>query len=231
MSFNWSQAVGAFAGMVTLGGAFLCMGAAAPTHDLGVIDVRRINIREPDGKLRLAIFDAANAPGIVIRGREIPHPDRRVAGMLFYNDEGSENGGLVIGGERDANGVRHSHESLTLDRYEQDQVVQLQASEDGADRLAGLSVVDRPEQSLDWAAIERGEHLQGPARDAAFANAHAGGAQRAFLGRTESGESEVVLRDSAGKKRLVLSVAADGVARIAFLDAAGKVTRTIDPGG
>jgi hypothetical protein len=165
-----------------------------------------------------------------MHGREIPHPDRRAAGLLFYNDEGSENGGLIIGGTRDASGARHSHESLTFDRYEQDQVVQLQASEDGADRFAGLSFMDRPEETMDWAAIARGEHLPGAARDAAFARAHVGGAQRAFVGRAASGESEVVLRDGQGRKRLTLSVAADGAARIEFLDAAGKVTRTIDPG-
>ncbi|HEY2480879.1 MAG TPA: hypothetical protein VGI30_01615 [Caulobacteraceae bacterium] len=228
MRFDLSHALGAFAGVLVVGVGGFLLGAARPPGAAATIDVRRINVREPDGALRMVISSAADAPGIIVHGREQPHPDRRAAGILFYNDEGTENGGLIFDGRRDGAGARHSHESLTFDRYEQDQVMQLQASEDGATRLAGLAFDDRPEASLDYAAIERGRRLTGPARAAAFAEAHAGGAQRAFVGRAADGRSELVLRDAAGKERLVLSVSPDGAARIAFIDAAGHVSRTIE---
>ena len=64
------------------------------------LDVQRINLREPDGTLRMVISDASTAPGIIIKGKEYPHPDRHAAGMIFYNDEGTENGGLIFGGEK-----------------------------------------------------------------------------------------------------------------------------------
>lgn len=229
MRFDLSHALGAFAGVLAVGVGGFLLGAARPPGP-ATIDVRRINVREPDGALRMVISSAADAPGIIVRGREQPHPDRRTAGIIFYNDEGTENGGLIFDGRRDGDGSRHSHESLTFDRYEQDQVMQLQASEDGASRLAGLAFDDRPEANLDYAAIERGRRLTGPARAAAFAGAHAGGAQRAFVGRAADGRSELVLRDAAGKQRLVLSVSPDGAARIAFIDAAGHVSRTIEGG-
>lgn len=54
------------------------------------LDVQRINLREPDGTLRLVVSDTARSPGIFIRGKEYPHPDRKVAGMTFYNDEGTD---------------------------------------------------------------------------------------------------------------------------------------------
>src|SRR5258708_26334994 len=65
------------------------------------INVHRINVVEPDGTLRMVISDHAKLPGIITRGKEQPFA-RPQAGMIFYNDEGSENGGLIIGGHRNA---------------------------------------------------------------------------------------------------------------------------------
>jgi len=67
------------------------------------ITVHRINVVEPDGTLRLVISNHAALPGIIVHGKEQPFP-RPQAGMLFYNDEGSENGGLIFGGRRNAAG-------------------------------------------------------------------------------------------------------------------------------
>ena len=58
------------------------------------IDVQRINVREPDGTLRMVISNHAHLPGIITRSKEVPQTNRPYAGMLFYNDEGTENGGL-----------------------------------------------------------------------------------------------------------------------------------------
>lgn len=58
------------------------------------INVHRINVVEPDGTLRMVISDHAELPGIITNGKEQPFV--RQAGMIFYNDEGSENGGLFL---------------------------------------------------------------------------------------------------------------------------------------
>jgi hypothetical protein len=227
MSFNPSQALGSFAGVLVLGGALLLTGAGQQ-HRFDVIDAGRINIREPDGTLRLIISNAAQAPGIIIKGHEQPHPSRASAGMIFYNDEGTENGGLIFDGKRDANGEFDSSGSLTFDRYEQDQVVQITGSEEGRQRYAGMIVNDQPDAPMDFAAIERARSLAGAAQMRAFRKANAGGTQRAFVGRDEAGDSQIVLRDASGAKRLILQVTAAGVAQLEFLDAAGKVVRTVD---
>jgi hypothetical protein len=52
------------------------------------IDVQRINVREPDGTLRLVIANHARLPGVIVRGKELPPVDRSYVGLLFYNDEG-----------------------------------------------------------------------------------------------------------------------------------------------
>ena len=73
--------------------------------------------------------------GFVTKGKEYPRPDRRMAGMLFFDDEGTETGGLIFAG-KDANGKASGGGSLTFDRYHQDQVVQLFGFEEGQERSA-----------------------------------------------------------------------------------------------
>lgn len=209
---------------VMVSGAVQGVGPARFTE----IDVQRINVREPDGTLRMVISNQTGFPEIPYRGREIPHPGRDTAGMLFMNEEGTEVGGLIFGG-KDQDGVRSSGGSLTFDGYEQDQTVQLMGSQRGQRRVSGLVVTDRPEEPIDYAVLERLEGLSPEAQQAAMVSANMGGSQRAFLGRQGSGASELVLRDAGGKARLVLSVAADGAARIAFMDEAGRTTRVVTP--
>ncbi len=195
------------------------------------IDVGRIDVREPDGTLRMTVSNAAQSPGIIVKGREFPHPDRRSAGIVFFNDEGTENGGLIFDG-RTRDGVHASAGSLTFDRYEQDQVVQVVGSEQGETRSAGVVVSDRPEARIDFAEIARLAALAPAQRTpAAYAAANVGGHRRLFVGRDVDKAAKVALRDGEGLERLVLRVDEDGSARIDFLDQRGQVTRTMLPSG
>lgn len=111
-----------YAGVLTLvfAGTVL-MGATSTTSSASFdqITVHRINLVEPDGTLRMVISDHAKFPGLFLHGKEYPHP-RPQAGMLFYNDEGTEQGGLVFAGAKNKGGYS-SGLSLTFDRYNQDQ--------------------------------------------------------------------------------------------------------------
>src|ERR1700693_6273893 len=83
----------------------LLMGAKSPrSHAFDEIQVQRINVVEPDGTLRLVISDRDRMPGVIVKGKESPKIDRPQAGMLFFNDEGTENGGLIFGGRRNEKG-------------------------------------------------------------------------------------------------------------------------------
>ncbi|WP_305824277.1 hypothetical protein [Massilia brevitalea] len=82
----------ALAAIVTLTGAKL-PGQHASFDE---ITVGRINIVEPDGTKRIILSNKAQFPGDFLQGKEGARPDRRdVAGMLFINEEGTENGGLI----------------------------------------------------------------------------------------------------------------------------------------
>jgi hypothetical protein len=57
--------------------------------DFDQINAHRINIRETNGTIRLAISNTDEFPGGTIGGVELKYRNgHRVAGLLFYNDDG-----------------------------------------------------------------------------------------------------------------------------------------------
>lgn len=125
----------------------LCLvliGAKKPqTFDFDELRIHRIDIVEPDGTLRMVISNKDKLPPVIIKGKE--HPEmgepRPQAGMIFYNDEGSENGGLVFGGRKNEKGeVVDSGGSLSFDKYGAGQIIQLAGVDDKDNRFAGLAV-------------------------------------------------------------------------------------------
>lgn len=107
------------------------------------IQVHRIDVVEPDGTLRMVISNKAQLPGVIVKGNEQPPSDRPQAGMLFYNEEGSETGGLIFGGHKNAAGrVENCCGSLSFDRYGANQIVQLAGVDDVTDQFTGVSVKD-----------------------------------------------------------------------------------------
>lgn len=174
----------------------------SPVATFNEINVQRINVREPDGTLRMVISDSAKLPGVIVKGKEQPKVDRPQAGMIFFNDEGSENGGLIFGGKRDAHGdVTDSGGSLSFDRYNANQVVQLLGVDDKENSMAGMAVSDSKEGG--------------------------GGHRRIWVGRSGDGAAMLSLMDAAGNERIQMKVPSDGTPEIEFLDANGKVTRSI----
>ncbi len=197
------------------------------------IDVKRINLREEDGTLRLVISNTQRLPGVIVKGKEQPHPNRRTAGMLFFNEEGTENGGLTFSGTRQ-DGKVSSSGHLSFDRYEQDQVIQISQGEEEGARFAAFIVTDRPDKPMDFAGMAKVTALPaGSQRDEAMkqliADGTFGAQTRVQIGRWRDRSSGLVLHDAAGKPRLKLEVTAEGAAAIQFLDETGKVVRTVTP--
>jgi hypothetical protein len=187
-----------YAGVLTL--VFVLMilyGFTSTDRHFDEITVHRINVVEPDGTLRMVFSDHAELPGVIVHGKQKYPATRPQAGMLFYNDEGSEVGGLIFAGHKNAKGeVVDSGGSLSFDKYGTGQVVQLAGVDDKTDKFSGLSV-----------------------------SGYAGGrrSQRIWVGRDGKGDATVALMDAKGRKRILLDVAADGASSMSFLDANGKV--------
>ena len=102
-----------------------------------VIDVERINIVEKDGTVRMVITNVERFPSghEIINNRkdpgitgDIPEWRPKSAGMLFFNEDGSEAGGFGYSAQKNENG-HAAFLSLTFDQYDGDQVMQLLTSD------------------------------------------------------------------------------------------------------
>ena len=195
-----------YAGVLTLVLALIFLyGFSGMDRHSDEITVHRINIVEPDGTLRMVISDHAELPGVIVQGKQKDPADRPQAGMLFYNDEGSEVGGLIFAGHKNGKGeVVDSGASLSFDKYGAGQIVQLAGVDDSTDKFSGLSVSG-------YAAGQR--------------------SQRIWVGRDGDGSAAVALMDAQGRKRILLEVAADGASSMSFLDGHGKVIDRFPPAG
>ena len=194
-----------------------------PTR-LRALSADSISVTEPDGRVRLVIAGEGTFPTeIQMGGQVIEHP-RQVAGMLFFNDEGDECGGLIFSGAAGYQGG-----SLTFDKYHGDQVIQFWHEDSEAGRMAALVVVDQPdvpflEMARRWEEVQ---DLAPEARAAAFqqlADEGLAAAPRMVVGRVRDGSARVSLAAADGKDRIVVAVTADGTPSIRFLDADQNVT-------
>ena len=153
----------------------------------------------------MVISNSKKIPGVIVRGKEVEKIDRPQAGMLFYNDEGSENGGLIFSSSKNANGeVVNSGVSLSFDRYGGKQEVNLIGVNDKDNKFAGLSISDS----------HPGERKT---------------PDRIWVGRNDDGSSEMALMDTSGKKRIVLKVLENGQSSLNFLDDKGNIINSFTP--
>ncbi|MYN15412.1 hypothetical protein GTP81_01455 [Rugamonas sp. FT107W] len=202
------------------------------------ITVGRINIVEPDGTKRIIISNKAQFPGDFQQGKEGARPDRRdFAGMLFINEEGTENGGLIQKGSMTADGKISAGLSLTFDRFRQDQTLQLLSDESDAYQATSIKINDVPSfkiTSMEDMTRFGAEADKLPAADqrAYWKKLSEEGRlseNRIWLGNIRDKGSMLQLKDAKGRPRMVLKVAADGKAQIQMLDEQGKVLKSIDP--
>jgi hypothetical protein len=223
----------AYSGLLTLAFVITILIAAkrpAQNAEFDQITVHRINVVEPDGTPRLIVSDKAEFPGLYYHGKNIPRTDRETAGMIFVNDEGTENGGLIFGGAKDKQGIVHGYGHLSFDRYDQDQVINIEQFEEGTQRQSGIAINDVGDYSITPAFVAEAEAIKamphGQARADAWKKFKAkftGDANRAYLGRSLDKSVGLSLSDTQGRTRLRMEVKPDGTPVIQFLDETGKV--------
>jgi len=155
--------------------------------------VHRIDVVEPDGTLRMVISNKDRLPPVIVKNQE--HPEmgapRPQAGMLFYNDEGTENGGLIFGGHKNEKGeVVDSGGSLSFDKYGANQIAQFAGVDDNTDRFAGLAVNGKKRRV--WVGTTDD-------KDASVALMDANGRKRLVLEVTDEGAPSVSFLDEKGQ--------------------------------
>ncbi len=218
--------------LVVLGLGVSAYRSREPVRRFREIDVERLNVIEPDGTLRLVLSDRTRYPGVIVKGNE--HPSSRgqpQAGLLFFNDEGTEDGGIAYAATRRKGGYQAMGE-IMFDQYGQNQTVGLSYEEVNGRRTAGLHVWDRPDSVPIARLVDSFEvisHMpEGPEQTRALqAYRRATGTTRVFAGKTADRVATVALSDVYGRPRLRLLVDSTGAARIEFLDSTGRVTTSV----
>lgn len=201
------------------------------------IDVERINIIEKNGTLRMAISNMERSPAPTMKGNTFGLAGGNRTGIIFFNREETEVGGLTFEGKTDSSGMPDAYGHLSFDQHNQNQALYLSYGDHNGRRSMGLNVddwQDKPSFS-EWnqqykaaAGMPKGEErdkqlkkiMEPVPGQPAFA-------KRVFVGRDKDKKATVMLADRAGKPRLRLSVDALGEARIEFLDKDGKVTYSL----
>ena len=197
------------------------------------ITVHRINVVEPDGRIRMVIANTPGTPGPIEHGKPFGYGAGERQGLIFYNDEETEAGGLIFSGKTtDSNTTAVG--SLTFDQYNRDQTVALQYVEDGGRRRSGLAVNDYPGNTTTMAWDSQYNAIKAMTDSVARARALAEwrklrARNRVWVGRQFNGAAAVFLSDAAGHPRLSLVVDSAGDAAIQFLDDSGKVVRRVGP--
>src|SRR5579872_4446681 len=111
------------------------------TNRFKELTAERINIVESDNKLRMVISNQKRQHPGIMDGKVMAQRERE-AGMIFFNTDGDECGGLVFEGNKGGGGMAYS-----VDQYRNDQVMQLQYQEDTSKqqrlRGYGLKLWDR----------------------------------------------------------------------------------------
>ena len=203
------------------------------------ISVERINILEDNGQLRMVISNKSRSPEVLAYGKSFtpPIPGGNRPGLVFYNDEGTENGGLVFMGGKDSSGKYQATGHFSFDQYNQNQVLYLTYSDDNGDQNTGLHIDDWQTAPAFWdwrAEYKKAQQLpSGPAKEELLKKlmepqkGHKAVAQRVFVGKDDSKTAMVTLADRLGKPRLQLLVDSNGMAKLNFLDQQGKITYSL----
>ncbi|RDI39929.1 hypothetical protein [Falsibacillus pallidus] len=206
------------------------------TNKMTELELEKLNIVDKQGTVRMTLFNQDHIPPALMDGEDIlpgHRDDNPFAGIMFFNNEGDECGGMIFGNERDEEGNYRASASMTFDQYKQDQVVQMMYIDDNGERHYGFNIFDRPDVSLKQQLDETKEieesHLDDEAKAEAIDQVWKGSTQRAFMGKNKKGEVSVKLMDSKGKDRIRMVVDENDIPRMEFLDGEGNVLYKLPP--
>lgn len=203
----------------------------------GEIDVERINIIEKDGTIKMIITNVEQFPNgdVKINDRPTNENRKKRSGMLFFNEDGIESGGLIYDGQKKENG-HSSGLSLTFDQYDGDQVMQLLTSDYQKDdkRFVSSSLMfnDRPSKETQLGTMEIMRELEelretDPSLMQQKYKQYVeqgllGGTPRIMLGKSGNQNNGLFLFDDNGIPKAMFYVDKDNHAKLDFFDEEGN---------
>lgn len=202
------------------------------------LTVKRINIIESTGMPRLVISNKELSPDPLSYGNTYGIHGRNRPGIIFYNDEGTENGGLTFMGNTDSiSGKYIATGHFSFDQYNQNQVLYLQYIDDNGERTTGLYIDDWHEKPSfpQWRSMYKSAQNmpEGPDKNAKLnqlmepAKGNPAYAHRVFIGKDSNKASVINLSDIEGKTRIQLIVDSLRTAKLTFLDQSGNIVYSL----
>ena len=190
------------------------------------LTVKRINIVDEEGDLRMVISNEKRQHPGRLNGEELPKRERP-AGIIFFNSFGDECGGLIYDGNDQEAGL-----VLSVDKFKDDQIMQLQYMENTEQKLRkyGLQIWDYPKENTyternerfnklknSGTAEEQQEAIQRMKLDSLLAE------ERLFIGKNFSKEVGLFINDRQGNPRIKIYIGDDNNPKIEFLDEKGNI--------
>lgn len=195
------------------------------------INVERINVIDKNGNISLVISNSARQHPGMIDGKVLVERERP-AGLIFFNEEQDEIGGLAYGGNSEIG----NNLVLSYDQYKNDQVMQMRhlTGQNGRN-LYGLQLWDRDKeytlpryfaafdslQKLDYSYDEIQNLLQ----------KENGGkpvnAERMFLGKNFSLETGLFIQDEYGNDRIKIYIDENNEPKMVILTDDGTISKDL----
>lgn len=202
------------------------------------LTVERLNIVEADGTVKMLLTNTARFPTTEqVNGTVLNEDRKKRSGMLFFNEEGIEAGGFIYDGSKNERG-HSAGMSLTFDKYDGDQVMQLLTVDEkrGDKRVirSGLAFNDRAEFETQSRTREIMRELN-QITDKAERNKKIseyeqqgliGGAPRILLGKTAAQNNGLFLFAKDGSPRAMFFVDEHDEVQLQFMNSKGEVTHT-----
>lgn len=202
-----------------------------------VLTAERINIVNEDGTTVIAIANKQRIANPVFNGKSYPvrlsEGRDLMAGMIFFNEEGDEMGGLVFNSFKMPNGRTAGIGHLSFDKFKDNQVINLEYSENKNGVKSGLTFYDRPgdgsfPKSLDLMndyyfkelPNERKKEIEDTLRIMRVSRAF--GSERLFIGNTNE-IPQLSMKDVLGNERIKLFVDSTNAAKLQFFDENGVI--------
>lgn len=218
----------ALASTVVVGVSLLGAVHESKSASFDSLTVHRINVLDREGKLAMVITNHDDFPPPIVNGKPVKRMSGNDAsGIVFYNQQGNEQGALIWSARIAKDGSFQSGATLSYDSAKTDQLLQVDDQNDNGLQSAYVTGWNQPDQTtpsyrqflIEWQAAatdaqKRAVRLKFPDTRSP---------ERFFFGYDET-SSRVTLHDATGRPRINMFVTNAGKAKLQFLDASGKVT-------
>ncbi|EZH74296.1 hypothetical protein ATO12_15635 [Aquimarina atlantica] len=200
-----------------------------------VITAERINIVNEDGTTVMALANKQRIAAPRMNGKEYPVDmieREHFAGMIFFNEEGDEIGGLIFNSAQLPDGRKFGAGHLSFDRYNDNQVINLEHKENIHGSIkSGITFYDRTGngsfgKNLDLIEEYKYQNISESRKKEIIEEIRKMkknrdlGVERVFLG-SDNEIPQLTMKDVMGNERIKLFIDSTNVPRLHFYNEKG----------